>query len=331
MIRILPVFLAFLLTSCNSGQVRVAFDGNTMGTFYQVQYQHPDGILLDAEIDSVLNEVNLLFSTYMEESLISRINRAEEAVYIESPHFLKVLERALEVTGKSDGAFDPVIFPLIKMWGFAGEEAGNVDSTMVDSVLQFSGHQHIRLSGDTLYKSDPRVQLDLNALAKGYGVDQMGILLENNGISDYLVNIAGDVRARGKNPQGEHWRIGIEKPEDDAKVGEQLLDIVSLENRAMATSGDYRNFYYVNGQKYAHIINPATGYPGKSSVLSATMIYEDCMTADAFATAAMAMGLERSLEVLNKPGMPDFYLVFQNDEGKLEVVYSDGIAEWMEK
>lgn len=317
----------------------LALKGETMGTTYSVKYLDSLNRNLKAEIDQLLIEVNDEVSTYEPESYISRFNKCEKEIqYLNlldksenlPLHFKANLEKAEEVHANSYGFFDPTVMPVVNYWGFGYTEKRpvlDIDRIKVDSLMQYVGFKKIshRSSEDGwlyLQKEKSGVQLDFSALAKGYGVDAVALLLEKRGIKNYFVEIGGELRVKGKNPQNDWWTVGISRPLTDAAV-QDIQSTIKLQNRAMATSGNYRNFYEVDGVKYAHTINAKTGLPEKNTLLSATLLAKDCMTADAYATACMTMGLEKGMEMVNNlPGV-DAYFLFSDEAGKIQSKSTD--------
>jgi len=218
--------------------------------------------------------------------------------------------------------------PLVNYWGFGYTEkrkVTRVDSARIDSLQRLVGMENIFVRNDSLIKTYPGVQLDFSAIAKGYGVDQIAAFLETEGVRNFYVEIGGEVVAKGKSPRGDNWRIGISDPREGAGL-QDIQTAVPLVDRALATSGNYRNVYEVNGQKYSHTINPVTGFPERSRLLSASVFAPDCMTADAYATACMVAGTEQALAFAKNNPEIEVYLIISTEDGGLDVRYSEGIA-----
>lgn len=297
-------------------------EGTVFGTFYHINYRHADN--LQEGIDSVLGEVDRSLSPFNQESVISAINRNTSAAT--NPMFREVFTLAMQVSEETDGAFDITVAPLVNAWGFGFEDQSEVSQTAIDSLLQFVGYQKVTLQDDTISKSDPRLMLDCSAIAKGYGVDAVANYLKQCGVSDYMVEIGGEVVVRGHNPQGDDWHVGVNKPTDDSlSVSSELQDILVISDKAMATSGNYRNFYIKGGKKYAHTIDPRTGYPVQHNILSATVVAPDCATADAYATSFMVMGMEGARNVLNHHPELQAYLIYTDTDGNSQVWHSDNL------
>jgi thiamine biosynthesis lipoprotein len=236
-----------------------------------------------------------------------------------------VLQKSKEIFDLTDGAFDPTVGPLVNAWGFGpGKENNYLDSATVDSLLQKVGFNKIVFDNKTAIKMVPDMYLDFSAIAKGYGVDVVGLFLESQDINNYMVEIGGEVRCRGVNENDKPWLIGIEDP--TVTGGDQkLFTTVFLKDRSLATSGNYRNFYVVDGKKVSHTISPFTGYPVNHSMLSASVFASDCMTADALATGFMVLGVEKSIEITERTDGFDAILIYSDNEGKLQTYVSEGI------
>ena len=334
------VLLAALLSlntcqQANSAATNLPFvklQGQTMGTYYTVTYSIADQVNFQKAIDSVLNALNLEVSTYIPTSTISSFNQAERGIAFvadEVPHFAANFNKSRELVALTKGNFEPTIMPLGNYWGF-GYTPKNpvtvVDSNKVDSLKAFVGFDKIMVTNDSIIKKVAGIEVDFSALAKGYGVDAVSLLLEEKGIENYLVDIGGEVRAKGKNAKGMDWTVGINKPQENVSLTE-IVGAVSLINKSMATSGNYRNLYEVNGVKYVHTINPFSGFPEINDLLSASILADDCMTADALATACMVMGLEKAYEFIEKLPNVEGYFVFDGEGEGFEIKYTSGMKD----
>ena len=293
-------------------------NGSIFVTIYSIKYQSAENI--QEEVTNELNRFDYSLSPFKETSIISKVNRNEE-VKLDSL-FINVFNRSQEISKITDGAFDITVAPLVNAWGFGFKKGEFPDSLAVDSLLNHIGFDRIQLVEGKIVKSDPDIILNASAIAKGYAVDIIGDLLERKGIQNYMVDIGGEILAKGVNNKNDLWRIGINKPVDDALSTNQELELIlKLENKALATSGNYRNFYIKDGKKYAHTIDPKTGYPVQHNILSATVLADDCMTADALATSFMVVGYEKALEILKS--FPEveacFILGETQDDYKLEM------------
>ncbi|MEM9823935.1 MAG: FAD:protein FMN transferase [Bacteroidota bacterium] len=345
--RLFLLVLPLLLTACQQNGPSDGTDhyqvisGQTMGTTYNISYADVEGRNLKKEIDALLVEVNLDLSTYIDTSLISRFNDSEKGLQLQenyvsahSPHrhFLMNYYRAKEVYAQTAGSFNPTVMPLVNYWGFGKErkKVEEVDQEKIDSLLQLVNFDAIQLDEATRFlgKGKAGVQLDFSAIAKGYGVDVVCELLDQEDINNYMVEIGGEVRAKGKSQSNDFWKIGINTPKADAGLG-ALEAIVYLKNSALASSGDYRNYHEVNGIKYGHTIDPKTGRSRENRLLSASIFAEDCMTADAYATACMVMGQDKAFALVEKQPKLEAYFIYGDDEGQLAVKYTDGLKDWL--
>jgi thiamine biosynthesis lipoprotein len=291
----------------------VTLNGFALGTSFQITYREEKRKDYYDSIVRILDRLENSLSIYRKNSLVSRINRNEEVV--PDSYFLAVFNRAREITELTGGAFDISASPLFDLWGWgAKQRATTVTQEMIDSLKQFVGSDKIRVENGRTVKTYPGVTLNVNAIAKGFASDVVALFLQSRGIENYLVEIGGEICVKGKSKTGKDWRVGIDSPFDGNMMpGENLQTILEISNEALATSGNYRRFYIENGQKYSHTVDPKTGYPAKQNILSATVIAPDCMTADAFATAFMVMGLERTKAFLQT-----------HPELKVYLIYADG-------
>ncbi len=280
--------------------------GSIFGTVYHITYNW--GVDLHDSIKTVLAEVDNSLSPFNKESNITAINNNQTQT--PDARMLQVFQLAKTVSEQTNGAFDITVAPLVNLWGFGFENSDKASEQAIDSIRQFVGFEKISYIDGQIHKSDPRTKLDCGAIAKGYGVDAIGEYLEKQGVKNYMVEIGGEVRTRGVNPHGDNWRIGITKPQDDPlNTQSEIEQIIKLTNISVATSGNYRNFYIKDNKKYAHTIDPRTGYPVQHNILSSTVLAPDCATADAYATAFMVLGLEESQKVLeNNPDLQAFFI-----------------------
>ena len=280
--------------------------GFIFGTLYSVTYQCPDD--LQAEIEAELKKVDLEFSMFNDSSTVARINRGEKVAH--SPMFDEVYKLAQTVNRETDGAFDVTVAPLVNAWGFGFKHEQMPTARQVDSLLKIRDH------------------LDFSAIAKGYGSDVVARMLRHHGISNFMVEIGGEVVTQGVSEKRLPWRIGVTKPTDDSlSVNGELQTVLNVTDIAMATSGNYRNFYYKGGRKYAHTIDPKTGYPVQHSLLSATVLAKDCAVADAYATAFMVMGVERSKAVLQRHPELMAYFIYSTPDGQTAVWFSPSVKD----
>jgi thiamine biosynthesis lipoprotein len=244
--------------------------------------------------------------------------------------FIEVFNKAQEISRNSNGAFDATAAPFFNVWGFGFSKTDSVSPAVIDSIKTFVGYEKVRLDGKTVIKEDSRTMLSFSAIAKGYACDVIARLLEREGVTNYMIDIGGEVVMNGVNPDSVCWRIGINTPEDDPTgTNKQVGKIVQpCRKCGIATSGNYRNYYIKDGVRYAHTINPATGYPAVQNILSATIIAETCMTADGYATAFMTMGVEKALEMAENIPEIEYYIIYSGEDGLVKTTYSDGMISY---
>ena len=271
-----------MFTACTKQKQYFEESGSVFHTIYHIKYEGSE--ILTEKIDAEFQKFNLSLNPFNPNSIISKVNR-NEAVEADD-WFIEVFNKAKEVSDHSEGIFDITCAPLVNLWGFGFSKMDSVTPQMIDSIKQFVVYQKVRLDGRKVVKDDSRILLNCSAIAKGYASDIIARLLEREGIENYMVEIGGEVTMKGVNQNGKCWRIGINKPEDDSTgVKNDIEEVVQLcKKGGVATSGNYRNYYIKDGKKYAHTIDPRTGYPSEQSILSATIVAEDCITADAYAT-----------------------------------------------
>lgn len=314
-------FLVFLIVATviilaeNKPEYRTS-QGAVFGTTYHITYNHNAD--LSTDITRVLKDVDNSLSTFNANSTISLVNKNMQ-VELDSM-FLYVFHLAQHVAETTSGAFDITVAPAVNAWGFGFKNAETIDNDLIDSLKQIVGYQMVKEENGAIVKEDNRIMLDCSAIAKGFGCDVVATLFDSIGIADYMVEIGGEIVVKGLNSKGSDWRIGISKPTDDSLATEtELQTVLELSDRAMATSGNYRNFYYKDGKKYAHTIDPATCRPVNHNLLSVTVLAENCAVADAYATAMMVLGLERSLELCKKLENVDAYFIYQDNEGVIQI------------
>ena len=298
--------------------------GFIFGTSYNITYQCAEDH--KADIEMALAEVDASLSPFNDSSVITHVNRNEDVVL--DRLFIDVFRLAQKINEDTDGAFDITVAPLVNAWGFGFKNGVNPDEKAIDSLRQVVGFRKVRLEDGKIMKADPRVMLDCSAIAKGYGVDVVANLLRKIGIKNFMVEIGGEVVTSGVNPDRHPWRIGVTKPTDDSlSVNNELQTVINVTDKAMATSGNYRNFYYKGGRKYAHTIDPKTGYPVQHSILSATVITNDCATADAYATSFMVLGMEKAKKILERHPEMMAYFIYSDDRGQNQVWFSPSLKD----
>jgi thiamine biosynthesis lipoprotein len=330
-IALLSLFflLAFLLSTVGKKRKYDSFAGFAQGTTYRITYESKKGENFQYLIDSLLADFDRSLSIYQPNSIISRMNRNDPEVMADDK-FTEVFDKSYEVYQNTNGAFDITVGPIINAIGFGSTDTMNVDSMLIDSLLHYVGMDKVRLQEGKLLKAEGNMKLDVNAIAQGYSVDLVASFLEKRKIKNYLIEIGGEVRAKGKNDRLQFWRIGIDKPvEGNVLPGADLQAIIQLNNRSLATSGNYRKYYEKNGVKFVHTVNPKTGYPVISNLLSATVVAEDCITADAYATALMVMGVDKSMAFLDSHKFLDAFLIYTDQHGRFQVFSTPGLNKYI--
>ena len=298
--------------------------GMVFGTTYNITYQSDKN--LNDEICRELQKVDNSLSPFNAQSIITAVNQNEAKPL--NDMFKEVFNRAMAISDDTDGAFDITVAPLVNAWGFGFKNGVMPDSRQVDSLLQLVGYEKVALKSGRVVKQDPRIMLDCSAIAKGYGSDVVARFLRGRDIKNFMVEIGGEIVTSGVNPKRVPWKIGVTKPTDDTlSVSSELQTVLNVTDKAMAPSGNYRNYYYKGGKKYAHTINPKTGYPVQHSLLSATVLARDCATADAYATSFMVMGLDAAKRVLERHPEMMAYLIYSDDQGRNAVWYSPSLKD----
>jgi len=322
-LMMIALFLLLFLQGCEQQPAYIFNEGMIYGTNYHVTYESPGGRDLQETIEAEMEKLDRSMSTFKPNSTLSRVNQNRDTVL--DDYFLKIYKKALEVSEITGGAFDITVAPMVNAWGFGFKNKENVTPELIDSLKQIVGYKKIKLENGKIIKEHPNTMIDCSAIAKGFACDLVAQYLKKAGCENYMVEIGGEVVAHGKNKKGNYWRIGISRPtEDNFDTQQNLKAIVELNGRALATSGNYRNFYVEGGKKYAHTINPHTGYPVQHSMLSTTVLADDCMTADAFATAFMVLGIEKSIEIAASLKKIEVYFIYSDETGKYKTYVSNG-------
>lgn len=331
--KLLSVLLVITLisTACvKKKHVFTGFAGFTQGTTYSIVYDNKKNINpedMKLRVEKILHDFDLSLSLYNDSSVISRINRNEEVV--PDTFFTEVFIKSARISEMTGGAFDITVGPLVKAWGFGPDSHKNFDEQKRDSLLRLVGMDKVSLINGRILKSNPAICLDVNAIAQGYSVDVICRFFDNLGIKNYLVEIGGEVRGKGKKA-GNLWRIGIDKPVDNNMApGQNLEAIIKISNKALATSGNYRKFYIENGVKYSHEIDPKTGYPAKNTLLSVSIMADECAVADALATACIVMGKEKTIGFLGNHPEFDAYLIYSDESGNFRTWISENLIEYI--
>ena len=301
-------------------------EGMVFGTIYKITYQSKEN--LKPEIEAALQKVDNSLSPFNKQSVITHVNNNEN-MEVDSL-FTQVFQLSKEISEETHGAFDITVAPLVNAWGFGFKNATNVTDAVIDSLQEFVGIDKIDLVNGRIVKKDPRVILDCSAIAKGYGVDCVARLLDSKGVKNYMIDIGGELVMKGKNPKMETWRIGINKPIDDSlSVNQELQTVLEITDVGLATSGNYRNFYYKDGKKYAHTIDPRTGYPIQHNILSSTVVAKDCATADAYATSFMVLGLDSAKTICNAHPELDAYFIYTKEDGSTDIYFTEGMKRYL--
>ena len=299
-------------------------EGMVFGTVYNITYQYDSDLKQDIEAE--LQKVDNSLSPFNKGSIISKVNRNENPEV--NDMFADVFTLAEEVSAQTGGAFDITVAPLVNMWGFGTKQFHRPDKESVDSLMKFVGFNKISLKNKHVVKQNPNIQLDCSGIAKGYGCDVVARFLRSKGIKNFMVEIGGEVVTSGNSEKRVPWKIGVTKPTDDSlQENQELQTVLNVTDKAMATSGNYRNFYVEGGKKFAHTIDPHTGYPVQHSLLSSTVLAHDCATADAYATSFMVLGIDKAKEVLKKHPELMAYFIYSDAKGNLQVWFSPSLKD----
>lgn len=302
-----------------------AAQGLVFGTRYNITYLYNSD--LKPKIEQTMALVDSALSMFNEQSTISAVNRSE-SILVTDTMFLKVYRRAMEISELTGGAFDITVAPAVNAWGFGFKHAENIRQATIDSLLDITGYKKIHEHDGLITKDDARIMLDCSAIAKGFGSDMVAQMLRSKGISDFMVEIGGEIVLSGNNSKGNQWNIGISKPVDDSlSVNNELQTVIRITDIAMATSGNYRNFYVRDGRKYAHTIDPHTCTPVSHSLLSATVFTADCATADALATSMMVMGLDSAMALCSRHPEIQAYFIYEAPDGTVETASTMTIGQ----
>lgn len=293
--------------------------GLVQGSYYAITYYDEQGRNFQREVDSIFRAVDLSVNLWVDSSVISKVNRNEavelDAIFIDN---FNIAQMAAELSG---GYFDPTISPLVTAWGFSAKNGDSITPQLVDSLRQLVDYRKVRIENGCLVKDDPAMKLDFNAIAQGYTSDLVGAMLDAKGIKSYIVDVGGEIFARGTKPNGQPWVVGIEKPAPDWDAEQVVQERVELQDRGIVTSGSYRKYVERDGKRYSHCIDPMTGYPVEHNLLSATVIAENATWADALASICMVMGMERSQELIKSLDGVEVFYIFVNAQNELETLH----------
>lgn len=308
--------IAIVFTSCMRQPQKINYSGITQGSYFSIIYYDEEGRTFEAEIDSIFKEVDNSVSLWNENSIIRKVNRNEDVVV--NQIFKDNFEWACKASEFSDGAFDATIGPLVSAWGFHYKKELEMTPEMVDSIRQLVGYQKIQIVDDKVVKANPNMTLDFNAVAQGYTTDIIGNFLETKGIYNYLVDVGGEIIARGNKPNGELWTIGIEKPAENYDSERSVQETFTLKDKGIVTSGNYRKYIEKDGVRYSHSIDPKTGYPVEQNLLSATIIADNASWADCLATICMILGKEKATKLLEGQGVEAYFIYVEGGNIKTE-------------
>ena len=318
----LLILTSFLSCLSSDSNILVTNSGQAQGTYYHIKYMSSFGEDYHLQIDSILKEVDNSLSIYNSNSLISRLNNGEK-LKIDSL-FKRVFLSANKVFLETEGNFDCTVSPLVNAWGFYKDDFGDsiiVDTLRFKSILQYVGFHKVKIVSDSLL-IPKKMRLDFNSLAQGFTVDLIGEYLMSKNINNYMIEIGGEILAKGMNDSDIIWRIGVDKPKLNIDANNRFQFILNLKDKSLATSGNYRKFYVKEGEKYSHIINPFTGFPSNNKLLSVSVIHDSCMLADAYATAFMVMGVEKTKQFVKKNSDIEIYLIYTSEDGEWQTYIS---------
>jgi len=298
------------------------------GTTFHITYQCDSD--LTPYIKAELMKVDNSLSPFNKSSIITAINQNKDVM--PDSMFMDVFQLAMNISADTDGAFDITVAPLVNAWGFGFKSGQHPTKQQVDSLMQLVGYQKLAIVDGYVKKRDPRMMLDCSAIAKGYGSDVVAKLFRDRGIKNFMVEIGGEIVTSGVNEKKQPWSVGVTKPTDDSlNISHELQTILNVTDKAMATSGNYRNFYYKDGKKFAHTVDPKTGYPVQHSILSATVLAKSCAMADAYATSFMVMGLEKAQQVLDRHPELMAYFIYSDQNGHDAVWFSPSLRDKIAK
>ncbi|HEX5171726.1 MAG TPA: FAD:protein FMN transferase [Cyclobacteriaceae bacterium] len=324
-VLLISVAVVYFYRKTNATYDPVKIEGATMGTTYHITYFDKKNRNFTSSVDSLLGVVNKSINTYDPESEVSMFNKASTSIKFHLPYLLPPIKVAREVFRKSSGSFDLTVMPLVNAWGFGPGKVLKIDSAKVDSIRMFVGLDKVQFNEDSIWKTDPRVQLDFGGIGQGYGADVITSFLKSKGVKNMMVELGGEGMACGINlKSGEPWKIGILDP-NSTPENQFFKATISLRDRSFTTSGNYFNYRIVDGKKFSHTIDPSTGYPAQRAILSASVFAKDCTIADAWGTALMVMGHEKAIELLKSQNEIDALLMYSDHDGSVKTYATPGI------
>ena len=316
-----------ILTACGKQPQKTILQGLAQGSYYTVTYYDEQGRNFQQEIDSIFHAVDLSINLWVDTSVISQVNRNED-VTLDSI-FIDNFRIAQEAANLSDGYFDPTISPIVAAWGFSYKSGDSITPQLIDSLKQLVNYRNIRIEDGKVIKANPDMKLDFNAIGQGYTSDLIASFLDSRGIKNYLVDTGGEIMARGGKPNGQPWIVGVEKPAKNWDSEQEVQVRITLHDKGLVTSGSTRKYVERNGKRYSHCIDPNTGYPVEHQLLSATVLAENSVWADALASICMVMGMEKSLPLIEDMDGVEAYYIYVNESGELEAFATEGFKELM--
>lgn len=321
------IISALLLFSCKEQPKKTNYSGITQGSYFSITYYDESGRTFESEFDSIFVAVGNSVSLWDENSIIRKVNRNEDVVV--DKVFRDNFEWAKKASEFSDGAFDATIGPLVAAWGFHYKKEMEMTPAMVDSIRQLVDFKKIEIIDNKIVKAKPNMTLDFNAVAQGYTADLIGTFLEEKGVTNYLVDVGGEIMARGGKPNGENWIIGIEKPSENYDSERNVQLKITLKDKGIVTSGNYRKYIEKDGVRYSHSIDPKTGYPVPLNLLSATVIADNAAWADCLASICMIVGKDKALQMLEDNADIEGYLIFVDEDGTIKTTSTSGFKEYI--
>ena len=305
------------MVGCNNVK-KQQFMGITQGSYYSITYFDEQNRDFSRDFDSIFQEIESTLSLWDENSIIRKVNRNDTTVVL-NQIFIDNFNYAMRAAEISGGYFDPTVGPLVQAWGFHFKEGMEMTPEIVDSLKQLVGYRKIKIENGKVIKENPNMTLDFNAVAQGYTTDVIGDFLLSKNVNDFLVDVGGEILARGRKPNGDLWKVGIEKPAESKDAERIVQEIVDLDNRSIVTSGNYRKYVERGGKRYSHSLNPMTGYPSENSLLSATIIVENTAWADCLASICMVVGFDKAIEIIESSDCDvDAYFIYIDDNGEVK-------------
>lgn len=329
--KIFFIIVIVLMMSCNSVK-KQQFMGTTQGSYYSIIYFDEQNRDFSSEFDSIFKEIESTLSLWDENSIIRRVNRNDTTVVL-NKIFIDNFNYAMRAAELSDGYFDPTVGPLVQAWGFHFKEGMEMTPEIVDSLKQLVDYRKVKIENNKVVKENSNMTLDFNAVAQGYTTDMIGDFLLSKNVNNFLVDVGGEILARGRKPNGELWKVGIEKPAENKDSERIVQEIVELKDRSIVTSGNYRKYVERGGKRYSHSLNPKTGYPAENKLLSATIIAENTAWADCLASICMLVGLEKAIQIVSPiPSIGvEAYFIYLDDNGEVKTSKHGEYGVWVEE